>query len=139
MKTPGSPEKTSLALENAAQAYQMLESFLATPAVSDRDKAGVIQAFEFTFELFWKAYQKVAAVEGFSVESPRQALQTAFRLGLIAADEQAAWLQMLSDRNRTAHTYRREVADEVFGRIRDEYRQLFQRSLQRLQSHAARL
>ena len=37
----------SQALANAESALKQLVAFLEAPAVSDRDRAGVIQAFEF--------------------------------------------------------------------------------------------
>ena len=32
-------------------------------------------------------------------------------------DDEALWLAMLEDRHRTSHTYRREVAVELLGRL----------------------
>lgn len=90
---------------NLKQAFGQLESYLSEPAKTDRDRAGVIQAFEFTFEQFWKAFQKVAGAQGLEANSPRQALQAAFQIRLIESMEENVWLEMLKDRNLTSHVY----------------------------------
>jgi len=114
-------DKVTDSLANLELALNNLERFLDEPIVSDRDRAGVLQAFEYTFELSWKAAQKIAADQGLSAQSPRQALKAAFQLGLIPLDEEETWLSMLNDRNRTVHTYRAELAQEIFERVRDRY------------------
>lgn len=63
--------------ENFHKALSKLESFVREPIVTERDRAGVIQAFEFTFEQCWKTFQKIAHREGIKSNSPRQSLQAA--------------------------------------------------------------
>lgn len=41
---------TTRVLHNAEAAVAKLTAFLREPVLTDRDRAGVIQAFEFTFE-----------------------------------------------------------------------------------------
>ena len=110
---------TASALSNAKQALQQLQAFLVEPIVSDRDKAGVIQAFEFTFEAAWKLLQKLAAAQGLEAPSPKKALAAAFRLGVI--DDELLWLDMLKDRNLTTHTYQAALAEAIFAQVRDRY------------------
>ena len=75
-----------------------------------RDAA--IQRFEFCFELAWKGVQIIAKLEAQECPSPRTAFATAWRNGWISDEE--AWLDMLDARNRTSHTYRETLAEEVF-------------------------
>jgi nucleotidyltransferase substrate binding protein (TIGR01987 family) len=75
-----------------------------------RDAA--IQRFEFCFELAWKGIQSIAKLEGEECPSPRAAFSTAWRNKWVS--EQEAWLDMLDARNRTSHTYREKLAEEVF-------------------------
>ena len=70
------------ALQNLERAMGELESYAALPVVNRRDKAGLIQAFEFTFELFWRTFQKLAP-EGLEAPSPREALLAGVKLHLI--------------------------------------------------------
>lgn len=86
-----------------------------------RDAA--IQRFEFTFELAWKTMMHAARTEGVdSGASPKQALKAALRLGWITDDE--LWLGMLKDRNMTTHTYKEQVAEDIFDRLPDYQRAL---------------
>jgi nucleotidyltransferase substrate binding protein (TIGR01987 family) len=87
--------------------------------VSDRDRAGVIQAFEFTFEAVWKLLKHLAEGEGLTAESPKRALISAFKMGVVK--DETLWLEMLRDRNLTSHTYHLGVADRIFSAIRDHY------------------
>jgi nucleotidyltransferase substrate binding protein (TIGR01987 family) len=122
------------ALANLERAFSELESYLALPVTSARDKAGLIQGFEFTFELFWKTFQKLAPDAGLEASSPREALMTGVSLHLIAAEESAHWSQMLRDRNLTSHTYNAGVADEIVERLVQHYAPCFRSALARLRA-----
>jgi nucleotidyltransferase substrate binding protein (TIGR01987 family) len=76
---------------------------------------GTIQRFEFTFELFWKVVRRLLARQGVEANSPKTALQQAYRLGWLNDEQQ--WLDVLKDRNLTSHTYREPLALEIYGRI----------------------
>src|SRR5262245_10051909 len=83
------------------------------------DKDGVIQRFEFSFELTWKALKIFLESEGFDSKSPKDCLKAAFRLGLLDDDE--IFLDMLADRNKTSHLYSKQEAGRVFKRIKRFY------------------
>ena len=81
---------------------------------------GVIQRFEFTFELAWKTLKAVFEDEGLTgLNSPKTVLREAFAAGLINDDE--LWLSMLSDRNSTAHIYSEQLAIEICQHIQRKY------------------
>ncbi len=121
-------------LETFENAIKQLEKYLSIPIEDDRDKAGIIQAFEFSCELCWKTIQKLAGPHQISVGSPKQAFQAAFKLGWIAEEEQDRWLKLLNDRNLTSHTYQAALADLILVRIRDEHLNLLQSFLVRLKT-----
>lgn len=110
---------SSKSLANAEAALKQLVQFVQVPAVSDRDRAGVIQAFEFTFEAAWKLLKHLAEADGLLAESPRRALVAAFKMGIVT--DEALWLEMLRDRNLTSHVYHLDLADRIFTAIRDRY------------------
>ena len=120
------------ALANLERAHGEFVAYLAFPVENRRDKAGVIQAFEFTFELFWKLFQKLAPDSGLEARTPREALQVGVKLRLIPDEDAPHWSLMLRDRNVTSHLYRADLADEVFTRVRDDYARCFAESLNRL-------
>lgn len=122
----------ALALANLERAFAEFESYLVLPVTHQRDKAGLIQGFEFTFELFWKTFQKLAPDAGLEASSPREALMAGVRLHLISSSESPHWSQMLRDRNLTRHTYNRSVADEILERLFRDYVPCFRQTLERL-------
>ena len=89
------------------------------PGKSDLIMDGVIQRFEFTFELGWKLLKAILHHQGLERASPRSCIKEAFRIGVIGDGD--AWIEMLEDRNRTAHLYDETEARAVFDKIRDRY------------------
>ena len=69
-RTWASEPKFTQSLENLALAFAQLEEFVALPVQSNIERAGVIKAFEFTYEAFWKTFQKAAQSEGIVVVTP---------------------------------------------------------------------
>jgi nucleotidyltransferase substrate binding protein (TIGR01987 family) len=84
---------------------------VAEPLVLD----AAIQRFEFSIELFWRVLQAALLAEGITVGSPRAALRAAYAQEWLA--EEKVWLAMVQDRNRTSHTYREDLAGEIFARL----------------------
>ncbi len=121
-------------LQNFRLAFASLEQFLTEPIRTKRDKAGVIQAFEFTYELAWKTFQKIAQEEGLRVATPRQAFSSALQAGYIPPEEESRWIDMMQDRNLTSQTYHESLATEIVERIRTAYFPVFKATMSRLKS-----
>jgi nucleotidyltransferase substrate binding protein (TIGR01987 family) len=83
------------------------------------DRDGVIQRFEFTFELLWKTLRLFFHTEGISTNSPKETLKETFRFGLIK--DANLFLDMLEDRNQTSHIYSEDVSKDIFNRIKNNY------------------
>lgn len=84
---------------------------------------GVIQRFEFTFELSWKLMKGFLEYAGITeIRSPRGAIQEAFSYGLIDNGEE--WIDMLIDRNKTSHIYDEEEARLIYEKIIKTYNKL---------------
>jgi nucleotidyltransferase substrate binding protein (TIGR01987 family) len=81
------------------------------------EKQGLIKAFEYTFELAWKTLQDYIQCLGIpDIVGPRPVITEAFKLGLISQGEN--WLELLEDRNSTAHVYNKNFADHLVEEIR---------------------
>jgi nucleotidyltransferase substrate binding protein (TIGR01987 family) len=79
--------------------------------VSDRDKSGAIQAFEYCYELAWKTMKRLLDKRGKVVNSPREVFRAAALEGMIENPE--AWFTFLKMRNITTHTYDEDVIDSI--------------------------
>jgi len=101
------------------KAFILLERTLVIEHPSDAERAGLIQFFEMSFELAWKVLKDYLEREGFVVNSPRSAIKQAFQSGLL--EDGHVWMEALTDRNLTVHTYEEEIALAVERKIRDVY------------------
>jgi nucleotidyltransferase substrate binding protein (TIGR01987 family) len=112
-------DKSKLAIKKLSQAFGRLQEAVAEPPSSLQADA-VLQRFEFTFELLWKALKiYLAEKEGIEVSSPKGTLKAAFREGLIKSEDEETYLKMLEDRNASTHVYDQQEAGEIYARIRD--------------------
>jgi nucleotidyltransferase substrate binding protein (TIGR01987 family) len=114
-------KRANLLLNDLNRALRRLDEALKQPE-NDFVRDAAIQRFEFCFELAWKAIQAVARLEGQDCASPRSAFSVAWRNEWI--HDEAAWLNMLDDRNKTSHTYRESMAKEVFDSLNRHLPQL---------------
>ena len=89
-------------------------------ALSDLERQGVIQAFEFTYELAWNLLKDYLEWQGITgIVGSRDTLREAFKRGLVSDGH--AWMAMLQDRNRTMHTYNQQTAREIVTAIEARY------------------
>ena len=105
--------------ENFQLAVSQLEEFLAQPRLNKFEVQGLIQCFEYTFELGWKVLKDYLESQGLEAATPRAAIQKAFQAGLIADGH--GWIDALEKRNLMSHTYDLGRADDVAGLIRSRY------------------
>jgi nucleotidyltransferase substrate binding protein (TIGR01987 family) len=92
------------------------------PGKSDLVFDGVIQRFEFCFELGWKLLKSLLHHQGIESASPRACIKEALRAGILTDGD--AWIAMLEARNRTSHIYDQEDARVVYEKIESEYEAL---------------
>jgi nucleotidyltransferase substrate binding protein (TIGR01987 family) len=105
--------------------------------LSNLEKRGVIQAFEYTYELAWNTLKDFLRWQGNSeITGSRDTIREAFAVGLVEDGE--SWMRMLADRNRTSHTYNEETAQQILQAIDERYHALFMALLRRMESEAAK-
>ncbi|HBD9350665.1 TPA: nucleotidyltransferase substrate binding protein [Legionella pneumophila] len=122
-------------LNNYARALQQLSlavNLAQTRPLSDLEKQGLIQAFEFTHELAWNVMKDYFFFQGNSaITGSRDATRESFNKGLIK--EGKIWMEMIKSRNQTSHTYNQSVADEIVKNIINSYHSSFQAFLEKMQ------
>lgn len=100
--------------------------------LSDLEKQGLIQAFEFTHELAWSVMKDFFSYQGItSIMGSRDATREAFQKNLVTDGE--GWMEMIQSRNQTSHTYNQNVADEIVERVISHYHGLFLAFEERMQ------
>ncbi len=89
--------------------------------LSDLERQGLIQAFEFTHELAWNLLRDYLLYQGGG--DPISGSRDAFSRGLIGDGQ--VWMDMIRSRNLTSHTYNEDVAVEIVAHILTDYHPLF--------------
>jgi nucleotidyltransferase substrate binding protein (TIGR01987 family) len=80
--------------------------------VTDQDKAGAVQAFEFSYELSWKIMKHALESEGYDeITFPKDAFRKAALMELI--DDPETWFEFRRKRNLSAHIYDEVELDAV--------------------------
>lgn len=105
--------------QNFEQAFRNLEAALSKPELSELERAGVIQIYEFTFELAWKTLKDYLEAQNVIVKFPRDTIKAAFQYELVEDGER--WLDMLQKRNLMAHTYDSGLAEQAHALIAGPY------------------
>lgn len=92
--------------------------------LSNLEKQGVIQGFEFVHELAWNVLKDYLAYEGIQgIVGSRGAVREAFKRGLIEDGE--TWMDMIEKRNLSSHTYNLEIAEALIVAIINTYHPAF--------------
>jgi nucleotidyltransferase substrate binding protein (TIGR01987 family) len=84
--------------------------------LSELERQGLIQAFEFTQELSWKVMKDYFLEQGNTdITGAKDAFRVAFQVGLIEDGEH--WMNMIKSRNLSSHTYNENIAEEIIAQI----------------------
>ena len=82
-------------------------------------KAGTLR-FEYTFESLWKTIKEYLRTEGIIVSTPLQCFKEAFKAGLIDAQYEDLFLEMIDKRNQIVHIYGMEEAKKIYEFIKKD-------------------
>ncbi len=100
--------------------------------LSNLEKQGMIQAFEYTHELAWKMLSDFLKSRGAAeIYGSRDASRQAFQLGLVEDGE--LWMKMIQSRNLTSHVYDESIAEEMIRLISDHYYEAFEKLSMKMQ------
>ncbi|MGB9750737.1 MAG: nucleotidyltransferase [Roseiflexus castenholzii] len=102
------------------RALRQLEKFIAKGELNELEEQGLIQAFEYTFDLSWNVIKDYFELQGDTgILGSRDAFRLAFRRGLIEHGD--VWMSMIKSRALTSHTYNEEIAQQVASAIVNQY------------------
>jgi len=102
--------------------------------LTEAEKMGLIQSFEFTFELAWKVMKDYFTEKGnIEIHGSKDAIRMSFSLGIIQNGE--VWFDMIDSRNDTSHAYDEEVAVKVVNDVSNNYLEEFNKFLATMQKY----
>ncbi|MBF0425723.1 MAG: nucleotidyltransferase substrate binding protein [Magnetococcales bacterium] len=96
-------------------------------SLSQMEKEGAIQRFEFAFELAWKTLKDYLENQGIRIRegTPRKVIKEAFSAGML--EDAQVWMDMLHHRNLLSHTYDFKAFDEALRQVSESYFVAFDR------------
>jgi nucleotidyltransferase substrate binding protein (TIGR01987 family) len=114
-------------LSNFSKALTQLTKFIEKGDLSELEQQGLIQSFEYNYELAWNTIKDFYENQGETgIQGSRDAIRLAFRRGLIENGD--IWMKMVKSRSLTSHTYNedtaKEIADAIFGEYFFEFEKL---------------
>jgi len=101
--------------------------------LSRLEQEGVIQRFEYTFELGWKVLKDLLFYEGFDLKSPRDVIRQAFESEYLNEDDTETALNALEKRNLLTHTYEEKTMLEALDLIESHFQPMLSRLLKTLE------
>ena len=104
---------------NLENAFLFLKQGLSLSTLDPFQEAGIIQSFEFTFELSWKTLKDFLESMGTNTTFARDVIKEAFSAQIIK--DGSLWLEMLEKRNILSHNYNRSQATHAVKMIRERY------------------
>jgi nucleotidyltransferase substrate binding protein (TIGR01987 family) len=120
-------------LGHYTRALGQLTRFIEKGALNELEEQGLIQAFEYTYELAWTALKDYFEAQGeTNINGSRDAFRLAFRRGLV--EEGETWMEMIRSRTLTAHTYNEAVARQIATAVVQRYFPAFVALRTRMQS-----
>lgn len=106
-------------LSNFKMALDSLSEGLEQNDFNDLEKNGVIQRFEFTYEMAWQTLQDFLEHKGYQVKGPKPVIRQAFEDGYIT--NWRGWHDLHEDRQKTVHTYDEAKSEAIFLAVKEVY------------------
>lgn len=104
---------------NFEKAFLFFDRAAKQKSFTELEAAGLVQCFEFTFELAWKTLKDYLTEQAFIVQSPRETIKQAFQSNYL--EDGHIWMEMLEQRNLLTHTYNEKQAQAATKLICETY------------------
>lgn len=105
--------------ENFLKAFEQLKKAVTQDKLNELERAGLIQTFEYTYELSWKTLKDFLETEGITAKTPRETIQEAFKASFIIDGHN--WIDALENRNLLSHTYEESLSLKACELIKKSY------------------
>ena len=97
---------------NFCKALNQLTKFIEKGELSELEQQGLIQSFEYNYELAWNTIKDFYENQGETgIQGSRDAIRMAYKRNLIADGE--TWMKMIKSRTLASHTYNEDIANEI--------------------------
>ena len=109
---------------NFQKALDQLSRFIKKGELNELEQQGLIQSFEYNYELAWNVIKDFYEFQGESnIQGSKDAIRLAFKRSLIQDGD--TWMKMVKSRSLTSHTYNKSTAEEVALAIKNDYYPIF--------------
>ena len=106
--------------QRSMQQLDMAFELMEERELNELEKQGVIQAFEYNYELAWNMIKDFYEYQGATgIQGSRDAFRLAFERGLVKDGQ--VWMDMVKKRQLTVHTYNRETSEAILTAIVDDF------------------
>ena len=103
-----------------SKVLNQLTKFIERGSLNEFEQQGLIQSFEYTYELAWLTLKDYFEAQGeTNISGSRDAFRLATKRGIIVDGDK--WMNMIESRSLTSHTYDELVADNVIQKILNTY------------------
>jgi len=120
-------------LENYKKALNQLKNAVTQykeAGLNDLEKQGMIQAFEYTFELAWNLIRDYFLYQGIQeIRGSRDAIRIAFKYAIIENGDM--WMDIIATRNLTSHAYNQALTESIIINIANMYCSEFEKLFQK--------
>ena len=124
-------------LDNFGKALSQLDEACEQDSYTNLERAGLVQTFEFSFELAWNVLKDLLFYEGYDVKVPRTVIRKSFEVDYLDEGDCEIFLDALGKRNLLSHTYQEEIALQAETLIKEQYHPMLQRLYTTLENRRA--
>ena len=114
--------------QNFRRAFDLLREALENRNIedySDLEQEGIIQRFEYTFELVWKTFKDYLEFSDLTLSeaTPRKVIKECASVGIFceATIIPEVFMDMMLSRNALSHTYDFEQFKQIIVKIKEQY------------------
>ena len=118
--------------QNLLRAFALFDEGVRATSLNRLEKEGLIQRFEYTFELSWKTMKDYLEGRGLAATYPREVIKEAFANGLVGNGE--VWMEMLERRNLLSHTYDEKSFELAFELVKGSFHAAIEELMNKLES-----